>query len=248
MSSVYDALTKAGKHTETSGVLTLPWQRISPGWKIMMLVLAVVFVLIVNQLMARVLRTQMDESADIMATNLSDAAASYLASKDMLRLRTTVTKYARLSRVAYIFVRDHGGEVIAHSPATFSPKLQQGVTFAQDSQVSRRELTLEGRSIYETRAPILDGQLGSAYIGISADAVDREIYQALFMFVWPMTFGIFAAVIVVVILAQSSIRALRRLIELRLLFSNRHVIDLWRAGSRGRDPHKSTTMLRTEQK
>jgi sensor histidine kinase regulating citrate/malate metabolism len=181
----------------------------------MMLVLAVVFVVIVNQLMARVLRIQMDESAVIMTTNLSDAAASYLASKDMLRLRTTVTKYARLSRVAYVFVRDREGEVIAHSPATFSPELKHPLTFPQDSQVSGRELTLEGRSIYETRAPILDGQLGSAYIGISADAVDREIYQALFMFVWPMTFGLFAAVIVVVILAQPSIRALRRLIELR---------------------------------
>ena len=204
MSSVYDALIKAGKQTETSGALTLPWQRISLRWNIMMLVLAVVFVVIVNQLMARVLWTQMDESAVIMTTNLSDAAASYLASKDMLRLRTTVTKYARLSRVAYVFVRDREGEVIAHSSATFSPELQQGVTFAQDSQVSRRELTLEGRPIYETRAPILDGQLGSAYIGISADAVDREIYQALFMFVWPMTFGIFAAVIVVVIVPCGS--------------------------------------------
>jgi hypothetical protein len=49
-------------------------------------------------------------------------------------------------------------------------------------------------------------------------------------------------------LAQPSIRALRRLIELRLLFSNRRVIDLWRAAGRGRDPHKSTTMLHTEQK
>jgi sensor histidine kinase regulating citrate/malate metabolism len=215
MSSVYDALTKAGKHTEPSGVLTLPWYHTSLGWKITILLLTVVFVVIVNQLMARVLRNQMNENAIIMTTNLSDAAASYIASKDLLRLRTTVTKYARLSRVAYVFVRDREGEVIAHSPATFSPELKQPLTFPQDSQVSGRELTLEGRSIYETRAPILDGQLGSAYIGISADAVDREIYQALFMFVWPMTFGIFAAVIVVVILAQPSIRALRRLIELR---------------------------------
>jgi sensor histidine kinase regulating citrate/malate metabolism len=215
MSSVYDALTKAGKQTEPSSALTLSWQQISLRWKIMMLVLAIVFVVIVNQLMARVLRTQMDESAVIITTNLSDAAASYLASKDLLRLRTTVTKYARLSRVAYVFVRDREGEVIAHSSATFSQELQQAFTFAQDSQVSRRELTFEGKPIYETRAPILDGQLGSAYIGISADAVDREIYRALFMFVWPMTFGIFAAVIVVVILAQPSNRALRRLIELR---------------------------------
>ena len=215
MSSVYDALTKAGKHTETSSVLTLPWQRISPGWKIMMLILTIAFVVIVNQLMARVLRSQMDESAIVMTTNLSDAAASYLASKDMLRLRTTVTKYARLSRVAYVFVRDHEGEVIAHSSATFSPELKQAPTLAQDSQVSRRELRLEGKPIYETRAPILDGQLGSAYIGISADAVEKEIYQALFMFVWPITFGLFAAVTVVVIFAQPCIRALRRAIELR---------------------------------
>jgi sensor histidine kinase regulating citrate/malate metabolism len=215
MSSVYDALTKAGKHTEPSGVLTLPWHHVSLGWKITMLLLAIVFVAIVNQLMARVLRNQMNENAVITTINLSDAAASYLASKDLLRLRTTVTKYARLSRVAYVFVRDREGEVIAHSPATFSPELKQPLTFPQDSQVSRRELTLEGRSIYETRAPILDGQLGSAYIGISADAVDREIYQALFMFVWPITFGLFAAVIVAMIVAQPAVRALRRLIDLR---------------------------------
>jgi sensor histidine kinase regulating citrate/malate metabolism len=215
MSSVYDALTKARKHTETSGVLILPWQRISPGSKITLLILVIVFIVIVNQLMARVLRNQMDEGAVVMTTNLSDAAASYLASSDMLRLRTTVTKYARLSRVAYVYVRDHQGEVIAHSSATLSPELKQAPTFAQDSQVSRRELRLEGRPIYETRAPILDGQLGSAYIGFSADAVQREIYQALFMFVWPITFGLFAAVIVVLILAQPSVRALRRLIDLR---------------------------------
>src|SRR5688500_2472124 len=94
MSSVYDALTKAGKNTELSGVLTLPWHHTSLGWKITILLLAIVFVVIVNQLMARVLRNQMNENAVIMTTNLSDAAASYLASKDLLRLRTTVTKYA----------------------------------------------------------------------------------------------------------------------------------------------------------
>jgi sensor histidine kinase regulating citrate/malate metabolism len=215
MSSVYDALTKAGKQTETSGALVFPWQRISSRWKIITLILVIVFVVIVNQLMARVLRSQMDETAVIMTTNLSDAAASYLASKDMLRLRTTVTKYARLSRVAYVFVRDGGGEVIAHSSPTFPPELKQAPTFAHDSKVSRRELSLEGRPIYETRAPILDGQLGSAYIGIAADAVEREIYQALFMFVWPITFGFSAAVIVVAISAQPAVRALRRLIELR---------------------------------
>jgi sensor histidine kinase regulating citrate/malate metabolism len=215
MSSVYDALTKAGKKTETSSALTASWQDISLEWKMLMLAVGLVFVVTVHQLVARVLWIQMDESAVLITTNLSDAAASYLASKDLLRLRTTVTKYARLSRVAYVFVQDREGQVIAHSLATFSPELQQALTSDQHPRVSRRDLTLEGKNVYETRAPILDGQLGSAHIGIWADAVERDIYQALFMFVWPITLGILAAVIAVVILAQPVIRALRRLIEMR---------------------------------
>lgn len=215
MSSVYDALTKAGKKTERLGALSVSWHGISLEWKMMMLALGLVFVVIVNQLVARVLRIQMDESAVLITTNLSDAAAGYLASEDLLRLKTTITKYARLSRVAYVFVQDREGKVIAHSLATFSPELQQSLTSDQYPQVSRRDLTLEGKNVYETRAPILDGQLGSAHIGIWADAVERDIYQALFVFVWPITLALFAAVIAVMILVQPVIRALRRPSELR---------------------------------
>jgi sensor histidine kinase regulating citrate/malate metabolism len=216
MSSVYDALIKAEKKNQTISALRLSWQGIGLEWKIIILVLGVLFVVIVNQLMARVLRTQMDESALLMTTNLSDAAASYIASKNVLQLKTTVTKYARLSRVAYVFIQDREGQVIAHSLATFSPELQEDLTSDPGRQVSRRELTLEGKTVYETREPILDGQLGSAHIGIWADAVERDIYQALFLFLWPITLALIAAVIIVAILARPLIRALHRLIELRL--------------------------------
>jgi hypothetical protein len=74
---------------------------------------------------------------------------------------------------------------------------------------------LEGKPVYETRAPILDGQLGSAHTGIWAGAVEADIHQALFKFVWPVTLGLLAAVIAVVMLAQPLIGAVRRLIELR---------------------------------
>ena len=165
MSSVYDALIKAGGKNETINALSLSWQGISLEWKIIISVLGLFFLIIVNQLMGRALRIQMDESAVIMATNLSDAAAGYIASKDALQLKTTVTKYARLSRVAYAFIKDREGKVIAHSLATFSPELQEELTSDQRRQVSRRELTLQGKTVHETREPILDGQLGTAHIG-----------------------------------------------------------------------------------
>jgi sensor histidine kinase regulating citrate/malate metabolism len=216
MSSVYDALIKAESKNETLNALSLSLRRASLEWKVLILVLGVSFLIVMNQLMGRALRQQMDESAGIMATNLSDAAAAYIASKDVLQLKTTVTKYARLSRVAYAVVKDREGTVLAHSMATFSPELQEELTSDERRQASRRELTLQGKPVYETREPILDGQLGTAHIGIWADAVDREIYRTLFMFVWPITLGILAAVTLAVLLARPLIRHLRRLMELRL--------------------------------
>ena len=215
MSSVYDALTKAGKKAETSGPLSVSWQGLSLEWKIMLLILGFLFVIIVHQLVARVLRDQIEESAVLITTNLSDAAAGYIASNDALRLKTTVTKYARLNRVAYVFVQDRDGRIVASSLAGFSPETQSAVTSNQDLQFSRREVNLEGKTVYETRAPILDGQLGSAQIGIWAGAVERDIHQVLFKFVWPITLGLLAVVMAVVMLGQPLIRALRRLIELR---------------------------------
>ena len=216
MSNVYDALIKTQRRNETIRLLRLSGEDISFEWKVITLLFGLLFVAIVNQLMGRALRSRMDERASIIATNLSDAAAGYLASKDVLPLKTTVTKYARLSSVAYVFIKDREGKVIAHSLATFSPELQQELTFDQRRQVSRRELTLQGRTVYETREPILEGQLGTAHVGIWADAVEREIDQALFMFLWPITLGLLAAVIIVAFLTRSLIQALRRPIDSRV--------------------------------
>lgn len=216
MSNVYDALIKAGKKNETISALGLSWKVIGLEWKIIIPILGLLFLFTVNQLVARVLRTQMVESAVLMTTNLSDAAASYIASKNVLQLNTTVSKYARLSRVAYVFVKDREGKVIAHSLATFSPELQQELTSEQAGQGNRRELTLQGKPVYETSEPILDGQLGSAHIGIWADAVERDIHRALFLFLWPITLGLVASAVIIAILARPLIRAFRRSIELRL--------------------------------
>src|SRR4030095_2627456 len=122
MSNVYDALIKTQRRNETIRPLRLSGEDISFEWKVITLLFGLLFVAIVNQLMDRTLRAQMDENAVVIATNLSDAAAGYLASKDILPLKTTVTKYARLNRVAYAFIKNREGKVVAHSLATFSPE------------------------------------------------------------------------------------------------------------------------------
>ena len=216
MSNVYDALVKAAKRPHAITPLSLSLQSVSREWKVLLLVFGILFIVILSHLMGRALRMQMHENAALMTTNLSDAAAGYLASKNVLQLQITVAKYARLSKVAYAFIGDREGKVIAHSLTAFSPELLAELTAEQPQKVNRRELIFQGKPVYESREPILDGQLGTAHIGIWEDAVDREVYHALFMFVWPITLGLLAIAMIVVILVRQLIQTLRPLTESRL--------------------------------
>jgi sensor histidine kinase regulating citrate/malate metabolism len=216
MSSIYDALIKAGKRDETIRPLSLSWQDISLEWKIMatigsmILVFGLFFVAIVNQLMGRALRIQIDQRALVIATNLSDAAAGHVIGRNILELHALVTKYARLEGSAYAFIEDQKGEILAHSLGTFSPELRKPLTLDERRQVERRVVRLQGKqgkTVYETRTPILDGQVGAAHVGIWGEGVETEIYSALLPIFGAITIVLLAGVILSVFLARGIIRA-----------------------------------------
>jgi sensor histidine kinase regulating citrate/malate metabolism len=216
MSSIYDALIKAGKRDETIRPLSLSWQDISLEWKIMatigsmILVFGLFFVAIVNQLMGRALRIQIDQRALVIATNLSDAAAGHVIGRNILELHALVTKYARLEGSAYAFIEDQKGEILAHSLGTFSPELRKPLTLDERRQIERRVVRLQGKqgkTVYETRTPILDGQVGAAHVGIWGEGVETEIYSALLPIVGLITIVLLAGVILSVFLARGIIRA-----------------------------------------
>jgi sensor histidine kinase regulating citrate/malate metabolism len=213
MSNVYDALIKAGKRNETIRPLSLSWQNISLEWKIMgsigsmILVFGLFFVAIVNQLMVRALRTQIDQRALVIATNLSDAAAGHVIGRNILELHALVTKYARLEGSAYAFIEDQEGKILAHSLGTFSPELRKPLTLDERRQVERRVVRLQGKTVYETRTPILEGQIGAAHVGIWEEGVETEIYSALLPIIGLIIIVLFAGVILSVFLARGIIRA-----------------------------------------
>ena len=199
MSTVYEALLKVGSEKRSASDVLIRSDRFKLPL-LTILAFTLLFFVVVNQLVAHVMRRQMEETAVILVSNLSDAAAMYVASKDLLRLNTAVTKYAMLSRVAYAAVRDREGGVIAESPRGVSSAIEQEVPSGDGKrEINRRQIKFNGQTVYETSAPILDGQLGTAHIGVSADAVDSEIYRLLLLFVWPLAFGILAAGLVLTI-------------------------------------------------
>jgi len=225
MSKIYDALIKLEKKRPHSTIavsrrrrngtarpLSLWWRDISLEWKVigtiagMMLVFGLVLVAIVNHLMGRALRTQIDQRALVMATNLSDAAAGHVIGRNVLELHALVTKYARLGGSAYAYIEDNKGQIVANSLRSFPPELGETLTMNELRQVNWRVVRLQGKTVYETRTPILEGQVGAAHVGIWGESVATEIYSALFPIVGLLTMLLLAGAILFVFLARRIIR------------------------------------------
>jgi sensor histidine kinase regulating citrate/malate metabolism len=155
-------------------------------WKIggiytgVMLVLGIVVIAAVYQLVQKTLRDQLDKRALAIATSFSDAAAGHLASKNLLALHALAGKYTLLDNVAYAFVEDGQGEIVAYTSGAFPDELRRRLSAGVNRQVQRRELVLANRTVYETAVPVLEGQMGSVHVGFWADAVETEIRRALF--------------------------------------------------------------------
>jgi HAMP domain-containing protein len=160
-------------------------RRVGLRWKIggiytcVMLALGVVVTAAVYQLTQGTLRDQLDKRALAIATNFSDAAAGHIAARNILALHALASKYTLLDGVAYAFVEDGSGEIIAQTLGNFPPDLRQALPAGAERQAGRRELRFGDSSVYETSVPVLDGQMGRVHVGFWADAVQTEIRRAL---------------------------------------------------------------------
>jgi HAMP domain-containing protein len=162
--------------------------RVGLKWKIggiytgVMLILAIFLLLAIYQLTRNIIRDQLDKRALAVAINLSDAAAGHIVGKNLLALHALTSKYTLLEGVAYGFIQDSRGELIAHTLGTFPPELRPGFALG-GRQINRRELSWRGKPVYEIGVPVLEGQAGSVYVGFWADAAQNEIQSALLRFI-----------------------------------------------------------------
>jgi HAMP domain-containing protein len=127
-----------------------------------------------------------------------------------------VTKYARLSGAAYAFIADTKGQIVAHSLEAFPPELRETLTTGDRAQISRRLVRLkgnDGKTAYETRAPILEGQLGTAHVGLWEETVATEIYDPLRPIVGLIAILFLSGVILLVFLAREIVRPIRGLAD-----------------------------------
>ena len=193
--------------------------RIGLKWKIggvftgVMLILCTFVAAAAYQIIQHTLRDQFDKRALAIATNLSDAAAGHIVGKNLLALNALIRKYTLLDGVAYAFIEDGKGDIVAHTLGTFPPELRQGLPVGGQRLVYRRELSLQKKTVYETSVPVLEGQVGIVHVGFWADAMEKEIQRALFPLIGIIAIVPFIGALLSFLVAHWFVRPIVRLTE-----------------------------------
>jgi HAMP domain-containing protein len=186
----------------------LNWQRGGLRWKIsttfsgLILILGLLVIGIVYYFTGNALQKQVDLRSIAIATNLSDAAAGFVSRKSTLELDALVAKYGRLDGVAYAFIQDPRGEVLASSLQPFPVELKDDGGTAASARITR----VRGKSVYETRSPLLDGQLGIVRVGLWAETVQDNVRSTLLPIIGLIVACLALGVILSIMLASKTIR------------------------------------------
>lgn len=161
-------------------------RRIGLKWKIggiytaVMVVLSLLVIGAVYRVTQIILRDQLSKRALAIANNLSDAAAGPIVERNPLALSALASKYAVLDGAAYAFIEDNRGEVVAHSFGAFPQELREKHPVGGQREAYRRKVSFQGKGVYETGFPILDGQVGRVHVGFWEDALEKEVQSAVF--------------------------------------------------------------------
>jgi HAMP domain-containing protein len=188
--------------------VNINWQRGGLTWKIsttfsgLILILGLLVIGIVYYFTNNALQKQIDLRSSAIATNLADAAAGYVSRKSTLELDALVAKYGRLDGVAYAFIQDPKGEVLASSVQPFPAELKDTSGTSTSSGLAR----LRGKPVYETRSPLLEGQLGVVRVGLWAETVQDDVRSTLLPIIGLIVVCLALGVVLSILLASKTIR------------------------------------------
>jgi len=161
--------------------INLPLQGRGIKWKMtsafsgLLLALGACVIGIVYYLTGNALQRQVDLRAAAISTNLSDAAAGYVSKRSTLELDALIAKYGRLDGLAYAYIQDPKGEILASSLQPFPTELKESSEPGSQRSSAARTTKVRGKLVYETQTPILDGQLGAVHVGLWAETVQQDV-------------------------------------------------------------------------
>jgi len=125
-------------------------------------------------------------------------------------LDVLIAKYGRLDSVAYAYIQDPKGEIVATSLQPFPAELKDP-TAVERRTANSRVTNIRGKSIYDTRVPLLEGQLGTVHVGLWADSVQADVRGTVWTIITLISGCLVLGLVLSLLLAAKAIRPILEL-------------------------------------
>jgi len=120
------------------------------------------------------LEAEIKRSATVFVVGLSDVAARYATAQGELELRQAVDKYGSRKLVAYVYVEDGAGRIVAHMPPELPILLRRDFPKSAERALKGIEVEYRGSPVYEITARVEGRGGGYVHVAIWRDAIEGE--------------------------------------------------------------------------
>ncbi len=174
-----------------SDAATPPAQGLSRAWRlgiagrltVYFFAIGLAFVIaacrIVNAFYPAVFEQEIKRRADIVALSLSELLAQQLAADGAPKIAAEVERYASVKGVAYVFVEEGSGRIVAKAPAGMELAVQRDFPRSAERAVKGLNLQFGGAEVFEIAKRIDDGKNGYVHLGIWRAAIAEETRLAV---------------------------------------------------------------------
>jgi len=155
---------------------------------------------IVYSFLCRAFEKEIKSRAEATAISIHAMAARQLGSRNAQALQAGVAKYALDSGIAYTYVEDREGKIMAHTPRDLPMYLNRDFPGSAERALNGADLQYRGLAVYEIAKRIGDGNTGGdantgfVHLGIWRAVMEQEARNAL----TPVATSIFAVLLAVV--------------------------------------------------
>lgn len=144
---------------------------------------------IVFSFSSHVIEREVNSRAEVMVLGFYDMlTAAVVAGKTEIR-DAAVAKYGADSAVAYLYIEDDKGRIIAHRPEDLPRYLHRDFPHSTERALKGSRDEYRGLETYELAKPIADGKLGFVHLAVSRQVVAAEVH------------GVIAAIVAMILLA-----------------------------------------------
>ncbi|GAB4546266.1 MAG: HAMP domain-containing protein [Anaerolineales bacterium] len=165
--------------------------------------------------LTQTMTAQLEEQSVSVSRDLAARAADPILLNDLLKLHDLLEEtLENNASVRYAFIVDRRGQVVAHTFQDGFPRGLMELNYADPSQHHHTLLiTTEEGLVWDTAVPILDGQVGTARIGLADDSMKAALSSMTAQFLLTIFFVFATGVLVAVFLTWILTRPILELVS-----------------------------------